>query len=438
MSLNNGLGGLTLKNEPIYGQAGEKMAYTYQANNDGYWLLSHALNRANKFIAFKVSATGISTTPVVSEIGFSIPDDDIGYMRISPDGKHIAMAGYDNNFFGYIQIGDFNACDGTVTNVRILKAFEPVSTYYGVEFSPNNKLLYVSTHTYNSINAGLFQYKIASTKDSMLASEYLRVLPVDSGTKQGNALQIGPDGALYWCLDPSSYLTRIPFPDSIGPASGIRLKAIFLEPDYTIRDIRQSQIGLPNRLLPLRSAPVQVAPNLTKTFGCAKDSVTLATTLGTAGFISWQLTLNDTQVPLPSVPPSTYKLLLDSGRVKIKLTYAKICSVDSLITSFLIPACPKPPPPPPPPPLPDSVFIPNVFSPNADTVNSVFKPYGTNIKESSGTIYNRWGRLVYSWSPPHTGWPGTNIPAGSFFYLLTVRFNSGKELTKKGWVEKVE
>jgi gliding motility-associated-like protein len=443
MTLNNGLGDVAVKNEPLYGNAGEKMAYTYQKEGNGYWLVVHVTNRTNLFVAFAVTANGISTTPIKTEIGRFINDGDHGIMRISRDGKYVAFAGYDDNFNGYIQIADFNGCDGTISNPRIIKAYDAIGFYYGVEFSPNNKLLYVSNHTYQdttggirrAINAALYQYKIASTKDSMLQSEYVRVLPIDSGTSMGNAIQLGPDGAIYWCLDPFDYLAKIPFPDSAGPTSGIQIRAVYLKPDYTIRNPKKSEIGLPTDILPPRRASPQVPPTFSKTNGCAKDSVTLNTGLGTAGFISWVVTLNDAAVQVPQPPPPSYKLLLDSGKVKVKLTYAKLCSVDSLVSTFVIPGCPKPPPP---PPLPDSVFIPNIFTPgNGDTLNRAFRIRGNNILSLAGSIYNRWGKPVFTLQDNETGWEGKDALPGIYFYQLTVSFTSGKSLSKKGWVELV-
>jgi gliding motility-associated-like protein len=43
----------------------------------------------------------------------------------------------------------------------------------------------------------------------------------------------------------------------------------------------------------------------------------------------------------------------------------------------------------------NSVFIPNLFTPNGDGNNDTFKVYGFGIKQLSLKVYNRWGQLVY-------------------------------------------
>ncbi len=76
----------------------------------------------------------------------------------------------------------------------------------------------------------------------------------------------------------------------------------------------------------------------------------------------------------------------------------------------------------------DSLF-PNVFTPNGDGVNEVFKIYNRSIKQFKMSIFSRWGKLVYE-SPPNEnmidweGWDGTirktgiKAPEGLYFYIL--------------------
>jgi gliding motility-associated-like protein len=72
----------------------------------------------------------------------------------------------------------------------------------------------------------------------------------------------------------------------------------------------------------------------------------------------------------------------------------------------------------------DSVFIPNVFTPNGDSQNETFHftvPVNNCFRAK---IYNRWGRLMYEWYDATKGWDGTNqnngrpAAAGVYYYLL--------------------
>lgn len=53
------------------------------------------------------------------------------------------------------------------------------------------------------------------------------------------------------------------------------------------------------------------------------------------------------------------------------------------------------------------LFVPNVFSPNEDGRNDVFKPRGTEPYGYELRIYDRWGNLVFSSDVIDNGWDGT-------------------------------
>ncbi len=74
-------------------------------------------------------------------------------------------------------------------------------------------------------------------------------------------------------------------------------------------------------------------------------------------------------------------------------------------------------------PLPDSLFVPNVFTVNGDGVNDRFTIFNTNYKTLEVIIYNRWGEKVGYWNDVNGGWDGTQIntgkpcPDGVYFYV---------------------
>ena len=72
-----------------------------------------------------------------------------------------------------------------------------------------------------------------------------------------------------------------------------------------------------------------------------------------------------------------------------------------------------------------SLLIPNVFTPNGDGENDLFKPYGTNITSLYMEIYNRWGELIYRTEQVNSGWDGRTTAGalcteGTYFYLIEV------------------
>ena len=72
-----------------------------------------------------------------------------------------------------------------------------------------------------------------------------------------------------------------------------------------------------------------------------------------------------------------------------------------------------------------TITMPNVFTPNADGFNDVFRPMNPEgCALSTLRIYNRWGQLLYiqesnqpSWSGRTTG--GIEASAGTYFYVLS-------------------
>lgn len=61
---------------------------------------------------------------------------------------------------------------------------------------------------------------------------------------------------------------------------------------------------------------------------------------------------------------------------------------------------------------PSTLEIPNVFSPNGDGVNDVFKPICIGIDSLEASIYNRWGDLVGWWNGVNGWWDGYSVIAG--------------------------
>lgn len=57
------------------------------------------------------------------------------------------------------------------------------------------------------------------------------------------------------------------------------------------------------------------------------------------------------------------------------------------------------------------ITLPNVFTPNGDGINDVFKPIARGISDIKVNIYSRFGNLVASWDKPGGHWDG-HTPSG--------------------------
>lgn len=82
--------------------------------------------------------------------------------------------------------------------------------------------------------------------------------------------------------------------------------------------------------------------------------------------------------------------------------------------------------------LATELFVPNVFSPNEDGHNDIFKPRGTEPFDYELRVYDRWGNCVFESKEIDRGWDGTfkgdPMNSGVFVYYIL----SAEEVIDKG------
>ncbi|MBK6835550.1 MAG: gliding motility-associated C-terminal domain-containing protein [Bacteroidetes bacterium] len=90
----------------------------------------------------------------------------------------------------------------------------------------------------------------------------------------------------------------------------------------------------------------------------------------------------------------------------------------------------------------DSIKVPNVFTPNMDGVNDVFKasiPNELDVKDYSLSIYDRYGILIFDTKKVRQHWDGrttSGLPCseGTYFYLLQLSVSS-QQIELTGFVQ---
>jgi gliding motility-associated-like protein len=82
------------------------------------------------------------------------------------------------------------------------------------------------------------------------------------------------------------------------------------------------------------------------------------------------------------------------------------------------------------------VYVPNLFSPNADGINDVLGIYGFSVKEVEFRIYDRWGELIFQTNSMASTWDGTfkgsTLNSAVFVYTLQVTYMDGREQLQHG------
>lgn len=84
--------------------------------------------------------------------------------------------------------------------------------------------------------------------------------------------------------------------------------------------------------------------------------------------------------------------------------------------------------------IPRPLQIPNVFTPNGDGKNDVFKIIGLEgFEKVNVKVFNRWGNEVYNNGNYKNDWDGSNLNEGTYYYLIVLN-HAGKTESYKGWV----
>ncbi len=186
MSLDNGLGDIvnTEKNISLYDTTSEKLQYVPNANSDGYWVVTHGSSNPI-FIAFEVTSSGVNLSPVISNAGLSHGNGS-GYMKINGEFNKIVQG---NLFEGVIEMFDFDNNSGIVTEDVSWNFNFGTPQVYGVEFSPNSSLIYVTNFQ------SLIQYDISSGVQQTIEDSGVAIEVFTFASPAG--LQIGPDDKIY-------------------------------------------------------------------------------------------------------------------------------------------------------------------------------------------------------------------------------------------------
>ena len=87
-----------------------------------------------------------------------------------------------------------------------------------------------------------------------------------------------------------------------------------------------------------------------------------------------------------------------------------------------------------------NIILPNVFTPNFDSINDVFKPLLDEITEINFSIFNRYGNLIFETSRLNGFWDGRTTSGepckdGVYFCILTATGTDGKSYKEKTFIQ---
>ena len=236
---------LATKNTPLTQGTTEKMTGVLHKNGCDIWIIVHGwgtatsgtANRGDSFLAYRVTPTGVQTTPVISTIGAvhsnATTQGYRGQMKVSPDGSQLAVARYSTvlgDSSSTVELFAFDAATGAVSGRKAIDA--KAGRYYGVEFSPSRSRLYATVMS----PPQLLQFDLSAT--NIPASK--QVIPLKQTTPVNlGSMQAGPDGKIYVARENQLAIGFIAHPDSLGA------KAAYADDSLQLGG-RRGGLGLPN------------------------------------------------------------------------------------------------------------------------------------------------------------------------------------------------
>ncbi|PCH66331.1 MAG: hypothetical protein COC01_08270, partial [Bacteroidetes bacterium] len=219
MNLQSGLGDVNSnKNILIVTPSGEKITAIKHQNNTDYWIITQIhLFGSTTFHSYLLTSTGLNMIPVIS-IGSNI-FNTIGYLKGSADGNRIAVA---NRSMDNVELFDFDNTTGLLSNVITFNNFSFPGGAYGIEFSPNSNLLYVSEESTPVSN--IYQYNLLAGSATAIINS--RTTIGSSGS--GGAIQLAPDNKIYHARVQEDFLGVINDPNSLGISCNYIANGFFL------------------------------------------------------------------------------------------------------------------------------------------------------------------------------------------------------------------
>ncbi|MFI5135234.1 MAG: hypothetical protein ACHQD9_05240, partial [Chitinophagales bacterium] len=321
MSLQNGLGEVTDKNVPIYDSSTEKICAIDKSSSET-WIMSHEWN-SNTFLAQLLDGNGLSSNGVQSNVGTVMDgnnDNVIGYMKFSPNGKRIAYSiDYD---LKRVEVFDFDVNTGSISNALVLDSVFTGYGAYGIEFSPNSKILYAANEGLaGPYPSHVHQWNLAAgTNQDIINSKVV----MDSLGNAG-ALQLASNGKIYLAQTNTSYLGVINFPDSAGTSCNFEDSVIDLSPagaNYGLPGFNASLFEHPDFLF----------------FGfCYKDSTFFSVSdSGGVDSVLWNFDDPPSGIFNTSTSFDTYHIFTASGNYEVELIKYINGATDTFTSSVTI------------------------------------------------------------------------------------------------------
>lgn len=191
---------ITQKNEVLLNSNAQKITSVATDDQSAYWVVIHGYGATgnDRFFAYRIDASGLNITPTISVAGtpqFGNENNNAGYMKASPDGNRIALVVPHD---GIVELFDFSKVSGTVSLIQGSGA-GAFNYPFGLEFSPDNSKLYMTTSPLGDNVNYLYQFDLNTANyfsNPYVVHQYTVNQLAGADSLMG-ALQLAPDGKIY-------------------------------------------------------------------------------------------------------------------------------------------------------------------------------------------------------------------------------------------------
>jgi len=312
LNLNSGFGDVVAseKNIQLSDSTDEKIAVV--AAPFGYWVITHK-DQSDEFLSFKVTSSGVNQTSVLSSTGHH-HNGGFGFcMAANQEGTQLAATFLN---IDSVYLYDFDLSTGKITNTIAFKQNYIGNLSYGLEFSPNGQLLYLSA--WNSCTISQFDLT-AGSSSAITASE----VSIGDAAPGGGNLQLGPDGKIYGARTAVDTISVINSPNIIGAACGFNSAGVSLNG-------KECRFGLPFVWVSLKSAQVHHQGH------CQNDSVWFTSETYGIDSVNWNFGDPGSGANNSSSLDNPAHLFSDSGWFEVLMLAYHPGGIDSIYDSVYI------------------------------------------------------------------------------------------------------
>jgi hypothetical protein len=191
MSMNNGLGAVTMKNIPLATtNSVDCLSAVKHGNGQDWWLIYRNMDinfAGNKrYYKYLINNNGINF--ISSQAIGTLNTTNGGNISFNKQGTKMVFT----NLKGLIDVMNFNRCTGHLSQVKTIEIEKyPAPLFTGSTFSPNSNYLYVSCFNDTSY---LFKYDLTLSNP---ASNRDTIWIFNDSPQSGGYLRLAPDDKIY-------------------------------------------------------------------------------------------------------------------------------------------------------------------------------------------------------------------------------------------------